>query len=120
MVGWRYCRRSGPALLAQCAERESDNAVARRSCYSRPGNDGKESRFAAFGCNLGDRFFETVCALGDLPAPELDFDARPHASREFQHRIDFMAVGIAIMPHVPAQGLGENAEIVHNRLRCKM
>lgn len=59
--------------------------------------------------------FEAAYTLGNLAAPEFDFNARPDTTGEFQYGVDFITVRITVMPHVPTQCFGKNAKIVPNR-----
>ena len=93
-------------------QREGDRAVG-QGCREAGSCDHRfESR--GRGVDLGDGGGQAPGASLRLRAAELDLDRRPVSVGHRQNRIDLMPVGVAVVVHMPAQGLRVDEQVVYN------
>lgn len=93
-------------------QREGDRAVG-QGCREAGSRD---HRFEGWWCgvDLSDGGGQAPGASLRLRAAELDLDRRPVSVGHRQNRIDLMPVGVAVVVHMPAQGLRVDEQVVDN------
>ena len=101
-----------PRSRPECVQREGDRAVG-QGCREAGSRD---HRFEGWWCgvDLGDGGGQAPGASLRLRAAELDLDRRPVSVGHRQNRIDLMPVGVAVVVHMPAQGLRVDEQVVDN------
>lgn len=101
-----------PRSRPERVQREGDRAVG-EGCREAGSCD---HRFEGWWCgvDLGDGGGQAPGASLRLRAAELDLDRRPVSVGHRQNRIDLMPVGVAVVVHMPAQGLRVDEQVVDN------
>ena len=101
-----------PRSRPKRVQREGDRAVG-QGCREAGSRDHRFEHRRR-GVDLGDGGGQAPGASLRLPAAELHLDRRPVSVGHRQNRIDLMPVGVAVVVHMPAQGLRVDEQVVDN------
>jgi hypothetical protein len=108
-------RSAAGAVRGECGQWRRDRAVVGDQDWAGAGDDETEGRLAHLRrVDLSDDCLEEPSAGRDLLPAELDLDSTRTAVGKHDDGVDLLAVGVAIVTHLSAQGRGEHREIVND------